>query len=143
MDFKDVDAASLRSALTTCKSAINYSKSKSVRENLNGSDRWQSNAKQNLTTAIDTLVNERYKSLEEKIDTYLQVASLIEEYKQLESNNEALTKNSSSLKNNLYKDKDKKEIDTTVQSKLKANEQKISQQKSKMNSLKSQIISMI
>ncbi len=143
MDFKDVDAASLRSALITCKSAINYSKSKAVKENLSGSDRWQSNAKQNLTTAIDTLVNERYKSLEEKIDSYLQVAELIEEYKQLQSNNEALSKNSSSLKNNLYKDKDKKEIDTTVQSKLKANEQKISQQKSKMNSLKSQIISMI
>jgi|GEM_PF-7024939 len=99
--FYNVDVIVLRDALNSCKSALNYEISKEILSELSSDEIWQAQAKKRFTEALDTLHNTRYKDLEQKIDAYLQIADQIEQYQNLEIQNEKLSKQIETYNNNL------------------------------------------
>lgn len=102
MAFENVNVDSLRNALNSCKNAINHSISENLIENIEESSYWVSSAKHNLNKSLNTLTNERYKSLEQLIDKYLEVTNYIGEYKQLEQENKELSQQYNNLSSRLY-----------------------------------------
>lgn len=102
MAFENVNVDSLRNALNSCKNAINHSISENLIGNIEESSNWVSSAKHNLNKSLNTLTNERYKSLEQLIDKYLEVTNYIGEYKQLEQENKELSQQYNNLSSRLY-----------------------------------------
>ena len=88
MAFENVDVSSLRNALTQCKNSINHS---TTDELIN-----------NISNALTKFGNERYKNLEDKINSYFTVVSYIEKYQNLQKENVSLENQYSSLSNRLY-----------------------------------------
>lgn len=101
MAFENVDVASLKSALNTCKNNLNHSTTDSIISNLS-SNSWMADSKTNLKKALEKLVNTRYKNLSDKIDEYLTAAGYIQEYKDLDAENDSLEQQIASLNSNLY-----------------------------------------
>lgn len=102
MAFENVNASSLKNALIQCKNSLNYSITSSLINDIANPSVWQCDAQKNLKVALTNLKDKRYKELEDKIEKYLNVASYIEEYKDLEYENERLEINYGNLRKNLY-----------------------------------------
>lgn len=102
MAFENVNVDSLRNALNSCKNSINHTISENLIGNIEESSNWVSSAKHNLNKSLNTLTNERYKSLEQLIDKYLEVTNYIGEYKQLEQENKELSQQYNNLSSRLY-----------------------------------------
>lgn len=84
MAFENIDTKRLISSLNDIKQCINYKKIENLNSSLKSSSAWVSRSKDNLTSAIDKLVDTRYKSLVAEIDNYLEVAKYIDKYKNLQ-----------------------------------------------------------
>ena len=84
MAFENIDTKRLISSLNDIKQCINYKKIENLNSSLKSSSAWVSRSKDNLTSAIDKLVDTRYKSLVAEIDNYLEVAKYIDKYKTLQ-----------------------------------------------------------
>lgn len=84
MAFENIDTKRLISSLNDIKQCINYKKIENLNSSLKSSSAWVSRSKDNLTSAIDKLVDTRYKSLIAEIDNYLEVAKYIDKYKNLQ-----------------------------------------------------------
>ena len=84
MAFENIDTKRLISSLNDIKQCINYKKIENLNSSLKSSSAWVSKSKDNLTSAIDKLVDTRYKSLVAEIDNYLEVAKYIDKYKNLQ-----------------------------------------------------------
>lgn len=102
MAFDNVDVNSLKNALISCKNSINNSKTDEILANISSSQVWQSESKNKLTKALETLRKERYKELESLLDKYLNVVNDLEEYKRIEKENISLSSQYSSLSKKLY-----------------------------------------
>jgi len=102
MAFESVNVSSLRSALMQCKNSINHSTTNNLISSISNPNVWQSSSQTNLKNALTKLENERYKDLENKIDSYLVVVSYIERYKNLQSENSSLENQYNSLSHRLY-----------------------------------------
>lgn len=148
MAFENIDVGKLRSALNECKSSLNYSASKSLVGSIANSSIWQSSAQGNLKNALSKLTDERYKELEDKIDSYLGVASLIEKYKDLEKKNNNLQSEIDNLYKNLYKKVERKflgliyyedVLDVSVLDSINAKKDEIKENKIEMDKLNAQV----
>ena len=62
----------------------------------------EANTQTNLKNALTKFGNERYKNLEDKINSYFTVVSYIEKYQNLQKENVSLENQYSSLSNRLY-----------------------------------------
>ena len=102
MAFESVNVSSLRSALMQCKNSINHSTTNNLISNISNPNVWQASSQTTLKNALTKLENERYKDLENKIDSYLVVVSYIERYKNLQSENNSLENQYNSLSHRLY-----------------------------------------
>lgn len=102
MAFTNVDVASLRSTINSCKNSINYNKTTELISDVSNNNVWQTAARDNLKKSLEKLKNNRYKDLENKLETYLEVTNLIEKYKKLEQENIRLEAEYNSLKPHLY-----------------------------------------
>ena len=85
MAFENIDTKRLMNALNQTKIDLNYSKIENINNEFKSNSIWVSKSKDNLTSSIDKLINERFKKLEAQIDNYIEVTKLIEEYKKLEA----------------------------------------------------------
>lgn len=102
MAFENVDVSSLRNALTQCKNSINHSTTDELMNNISNASVWQTSAQTNLKNALTKFGNERYKNLEDKINSYFTIVSYIEKYQNLQKENVSLENQYSSLSNRLY-----------------------------------------
>lgn len=84
MAFENIDTKRLIDALSQIKQSINYKKIENINSNLKSNSVWVSKSRDNLTSAIDKLVNTRYKKLEKELENYLEVAQYIDKYKTLQ-----------------------------------------------------------
>lgn len=85
MAFENIDTKRLMNALNQTKIDLNYSKIENINNEFKSNSIWVSKSKDNLTSSIDKLINERFKKLEAQIDNYIEVTKLIEKYKELEA----------------------------------------------------------
>ena len=148
MAFENVDVGQLRSSLNDCKNSLKYSTSQSLTKGITNSSVWQSSAQENLKKALSKLTDERYKELEDKIDSYLGIASLIESYKELEKNNIDLQSEIDNLYKNLYKKEERKflgivyydeVLDISVLDTINAKKDEIKTNKEKMEEIVNQV----
>lgn len=102
MAFESVDVTSLRNSINSCKASLNHSASQNLITSLS-SNIWQTQAKQVLVNALTKLNEERYKKLEDTLDTYLGIADKIEAYKNLEQSNINLRNRNSWLQGRIYR----------------------------------------
>lgn len=101
MAFENVNVTSLKNSINNCKSSLNHNASQSLITTLS-QNVWQADAKQNLIDALTTINEERYKKLEDTLDTYLTIADKIQNYKNLEQENRNLYNEISSLQGRLW-----------------------------------------
>lgn len=102
MLFENVDVTSLKKALIECQNSINYGTTEELINNISNDSVWNSLSQANLKEALNKLSNVRYKDLEEKLNCYINVASYIEEYQNLQLKNVLLEKEYNSLSDKLY-----------------------------------------
>ena len=102
MAFENVDVSSLKNALTQCKNSINHSTTDELLNNVSNSSIWKTSSQTNLKNALSKFKNERYKNLEDKIDSYFNIVSYIDKYQNLQKENINLENQYSSLSNKLY-----------------------------------------
>ena len=102
MAFENVDVSSLKNALTQCKNSINHSTTDELLNNVSNSSIWKTSSQTNLKNSLSKFKNERYKNLEDKIDSYFNIVSYIEKYQNLQKENINLENQYSSLSNKLY-----------------------------------------
>lgn len=102
MAFENIDVSSMKNALTQCKNTVNHSITDELMNDISNASVWQTSAQTNLKNALTKLRNERYKNLENKINSYFSVVSYIEKYQNLQKENVSLESQYSSLSNKLY-----------------------------------------
>lgn len=103
MAFENVNPTSLRNALQSCKNTINHSISDELITSLDNNSVWESDAKKNLSDALETLSHTHYKALEGKIDDYLKATGYIETYQAKERENKNMRSQLNSLYPRLYR----------------------------------------
>lgn len=102
MDFENVDVPSLVNALTQCKDSIDYKASLELINDISNVSVWQSSSQSNLKNALTILTTDRYEELKGKLDCYLTVASYIAQYQNLSKENILLNKQYNDLSYKLY-----------------------------------------
>lgn len=102
MSFEKVNVNSLKQALQSCKNALKTSKIKELASDVASDNSWQTDSKNQLKQALNTLANTRYKELEKTLDKYIQAASKIDQYQDLERENKQLLQQNQSLNTKLY-----------------------------------------
>lgn len=102
MAFESVDAGSLKGAVASCISSINYNNSLTIKGNIGNDNIWNCESRTNLKNALTRLTGTRYKDLRSKLDVANQIADLIIEYKRLEEENVGYRNKISSLQPKLY-----------------------------------------
>ena len=102
MAFENVNVASLRSAITSCKNSINYNNSLNCLEFFSDNNSWNTKSKNKLNIAMNNLINESYNNLEETLEQFLKLADLISKYKMKELMIESSEKRILELEPRLY-----------------------------------------
>lgn len=102
MAFENVDVNSLRNAITSCRNSMNYNYSRNLLLTLNSNAIWQADAKQNVTRALENLINSKYWELEEELNKCSNITNLIAQYKQAEEAKTTLTNQYNELNKKLY-----------------------------------------
>ncbi len=152
MAFENIEVGSLKSALIECKNSLKYDTSNSLKETILNSSVWQCRAQGNLKNALIKLTEERYKELEDKIESYIGITSLIEKYKKLEEKNKELQAKNDELSKHLYR-KVKKyflnieyyedELDFAVLDEINANKEIIRKNKEEMDNIEKRVLGSI
>lgn len=117
VEFQNVDAGSLISALQACKSSLDHSKSDNLPSSLS-TGIWQGRASDVLRESLTTFSSSRYQALEAALDSYIGVAGMIQEYKELESENQSYQATINSLQSKLHKEEKTKDKDGNEQTKI-------------------------
>lgn len=152
MALENISTSSLRNAITSCKNAINYNTDKQVLNAISNTAAWKSDSSNTLKTAINTLINQRYKKLEEKLTSYYKIVSYIEKYQDLYEENKTYKFKQNELDrkiiNNRYIMNDDnrerlKSDERAMQSKIYDLNRKISNNTNQMSEIKRKISSLI
>ena len=161
MSFEKVNVNSLKQALQYCKNNLKTSKIKELASDVASDNSWQTDSKNQLKQALNTLANTRYKELEKTLDKYIQAASKIDQYQDLERENKQLLQQNQSLNTKLYyteyyKEKEegpdgediyvthsRRVKDYSVQNRMNQIEDKINENKRRMNTLKNEVSNQI
>jgi len=96
MDFENVNAAQLQGALDACLGSLDYSTSQDLITSVVDSSIWNASSRETLRRALETLVNERYKALEELLGRYKSVAGWMGDHRILAERNHQLRNDISS-----------------------------------------------
>ena len=106
MDWKyeSIDPGSLASALKECLGGVDHGTTDHLASGISDAS-WQSTSKGKLTKLLRTMGGDAYKSLESTIQSYIGVASLIGQYKDLEEEYKALDAEYASLEPKLWIEK--------------------------------------
>lgn len=144
MAFENVNVSSLRNALTQCKNSINHNTTDELINSISNASVWQTSAQTTLKSALTKISNERYKNLENKINSYFDIVSYIEKYQNLQKENVSLEKQYSSLSKRLYytvrTEKHTRRVkDTNVERQMLNVRKKINDNKEEMENLKSRV----
>lgn len=90
MAFENVNVSSLRSAINSSKDSLNSNTSSQLINNISDANVWSTDSKETLKKSLSKLVDEKYKDLKDKLDSYLNIITKIEEYKTLDKENDQL-----------------------------------------------------
>lgn len=97
MAFENINVSYLREALTQCKDSINHESTDQLVYDVSDTSIWQTDAQVNLIKALTKLTTERYKELEDKINSYFIIVEKIEKYQELQIENRELNQQFSYL----------------------------------------------
>lgn len=97
MAFENINVSYLREALTQCKDSINHESTDQLIYDVSDTSIWQTDAQVNLIKALTKLTTERYKELEDKINSYFIIVEKIEKYQELQIENRELNQQFSYL----------------------------------------------
>lgn len=145
MAYENVSVASLERSLRGCKNAINHKKTDDLINTLAvGNSIWKSDSRKTLVLSLKKLSKTRYKELEDKIDDYLRVCTLIKEYQDIQRKNKSLSSSNARLSTSLNKVVNGTVTkDASVESRIKSNNNSIRSNNTKLASLDRQIKSLI
>lgn len=87
MACENINVDMLSSAVNNCLSSIDYSISKEILIEINNSSIWNCASRDNFKKSVEKLTGEKFKMLEEKLNTIKKVIPLIEEYQKLKMMN--------------------------------------------------------
>lgn len=154
MSFEKVNVSTLRSAIYACTRNLDNSSSTSAKNDFSSNEVWQGNAKTKLVNALDNLINTKYKNLLNELYTCSSVASLIDEYKDLENENSNMRQKIDRLYNDLYYEKcytfDNQDQDTfekvkdlSVESEIDSLNAAIAKNREKMSELEARVANLV
>lgn len=152
MAFESVNVDSLRSALDSCKNSIKHDTTDNLIGQVGNSSVWQCDAQNTLKDGLSRLVSTGYNDLENKINSYYPVVSLIQKYKDLEAENERLKSEKAALIPKLYKTEhytflgmtfSRKVVDQSVANRISEIVRKINENKAEMDSIEQQVAGMV
>ncbi len=110
MAFENIDVTSLKLSLNSFKSTINYSITNLLIDYVVNNDLWYCDSRLCLRKALYNL-KRLYQDLEKNIDNYLTVATMIEDYKTLQSDNNNLREERERLTSQLWRDEEYTELE--------------------------------
>ena len=144
MAYEHINVASLKESLLACKNSINYKDTSTIITEISNNSTWEADAKTPLKNGMTILTEQRYKELENKLDSYIGIANTIEQYQTLAKENQALETEYASLSTRLNKTEEYTEkqqdkssgetisvkktrevIDTDVENQMKQNREKL------------------
>lgn len=102
MAFENVNVASMRNAINSCIGKLNKEEIQELTNNISNSSVWEANAQDTLKKALTRLGSIRYIELEQQLINCYEIVNYIEEYQNINSTNESLFKEYSSLDKKLY-----------------------------------------
>ena len=102
MDFENVNVASLRAAINGCLSKIAYQEEQRILNSISPNNVWNCSAKNNLTTAITSMINKDYSKIEKGLKKLDQAAIKIAEYKKIVEQIKSIDEQIRHLNNNRY-----------------------------------------
>ena len=98
-----INVPSLRYALNSCKSSLDYSITQELIGSVSDSNVWFAQSQKTLVEGFKKMIDVRYKNLEEQIDKYMNLTSSIEKYQNLKKQTNRLDLEYQSLNDNLYR----------------------------------------
>ena len=128
MAIEDIDVDQLTSALQSCLSKLDYSKTDSAISGLTDSI-WKGKSKKNLVDSLKTLKDDKYKKLKDQINLYLNNVYLISDYQYYENQLDSLENQRNVKQNELNRERNKADKD----------QNKINRLQNEINYLNSQI----
>ena len=137
MAYENINVNQLRSSIRQCLNSIDYSESKEVLSSIKNNGVWNTASRNTLSTALDKLVDTRYKDLEKTLKAYLKIVDKIEEYQKLSKQIDGMNSELSTMNSNLTTAKN-------VGTQLKSSNADASEQQendNKINNLNSKISS--
>lgn len=97
MGLSNINAGALRSAISQCKNAINYSAENQIMADLSNESVWKCNAKNTLKDGVNKLTK-AYEKLKADLDSCGVLADYAEQYQKYESENSSLKSQKSAAK---------------------------------------------
>ena len=104
MAFENAYVNSIRYAISQCKNNIKHSDTENIITAIEGGNTISSSSQKRLANALRKLINEDYKELENKLDTYNSLVDYMEKYKNLQKENEDLRRTIRNLQSSQYKE---------------------------------------
>lgn len=101
MAYENVNVSSLKNALSSCKSSLNCTTSKTLKTDAMNISIWYSESRSTFNKAV-CRITDYYGELESKIDHYLGLADKIQRYQDLVAENASLRSEYASLEPKLY-----------------------------------------
>lgn len=85
MAFENVNIASLKGSINSCINTLNYNATNNIINNISNNNIWQTDSRNTLKKALETLKNTRYKNLKDYLYKCSTIAGYIEQYKAKEA----------------------------------------------------------
>ena len=87
MAYENVDVSRAKNAINNCLNSIRHAASDDITSQVPGSTNWVSDSKSTFVSAVDKLVNTRYKELVDYLNKSLKTLDQIDNYKKLQTQN--------------------------------------------------------
>ncbi|MBR3117107.1 MAG: hypothetical protein IKF36_04460 [Bacilli bacterium] len=101
MAYENVDVSRAKNAINNCLNSLNHPSSDNFLSTLPGNTNWVADSKNTFVSAVDKLVNVRYKELKDYLNQCLTTLDNIEKYQNLQSQNATYNSQLSSKNNEL------------------------------------------
>ena len=143
MAFENVNVDELRRSLQNCLDTINYDSTTSIINSLDSNSIWEAKAKSNLKTSLQTLKDNRYQDLKNKLEEYMKLVDDISSYKGNSSAVQSLLQEKAIAERNLRIEQNKSKPNQSVINNLKNHLNNVNMQlddyNNRMNSIKNSI----
>ena len=129
MAFENVNVDELKRSLQKCLDTINYDNTSNIINSLDSNVIWESKAKGNLKSSLQTLKDTRYQELKKKLEEYIKIVDDISSYKGNSSAVQSLLQQKAITERNLR----------IEQNKSKPNQRLISDLRNHLNNINTQL----